>query len=40
LSDNRPVPERTDSSSRLYAAVIVTEVVVIAALWLFGRFYA
>jgi hypothetical protein len=32
--------ESTDSSARLYAAVIVCEIVTIAALWLLGRVYA
>ena len=30
----------SEPSNRLYAAVVVVEVVAIAALWLFGRFYA
>jgi hypothetical protein len=34
------MPEASESSGRLYAAVIVLEVLTIAALWLFGRLYA
>jgi hypothetical protein len=34
------MPESSDSSGRLYAAVILCEIVAIAALWLLGRVYA
>jgi hypothetical protein len=34
------MPARSRSSSRLYAAVIGTEIVAIAALWLLGRLFA
>lgn len=34
------MPVSSASSGRLYAAVIVCEILVIAALWLLGRVYA
>jgi hypothetical protein len=34
------MPETSGSAGRLYAAVIVVEVLTVAALWAFGRFYA
>jgi hypothetical protein len=34
------MPDRAESASRMYAAVIVTEVLTIAALWFFGRLFA
>jgi hypothetical protein len=34
------MPSSPASSRRLYAAVIVCEIVAIAALWLLGRAYA
>jgi hypothetical protein len=40
LTDNPQMPEASESSGRLYTAVIVIEVITIAALWLFGRLYA
>jgi hypothetical protein len=34
------MPVSSASSARLYVAVIVCEILVIAALWLLGRVYA
>jgi hypothetical protein len=34
------MPAAAASSRRLYVSVIVCEVIVIAALWLFGRLYS
>ena len=39
LSDNPPMPE-PETSGRLYASVIVCEVVVVAALWVLGRYFS
>ena len=34
------MPERSESPGRMYTAVIVCEVLTIAALWFLGRFYS
>jgi hypothetical protein len=34
------MPSPPDSSRRLYGAVILCEILVIAALWFFGRYYS
>ena len=40
LSDNPLMPQAPESARRMYTAVILCEILAIAALWLLGRAYA